>query len=144
MSYPKLYTSYILTKSGKHSLEETIIKDEHDKEQFINNLSSSRKYGCRDLNEEELAINGYSKNHYNKQEPKPGINISGNVIGSQINQDSLLSESPNTHKVITTPKIKESATSPRWYSKPLFKYFIWPVVTGLTILGIVELIIYFT
>lgn len=55
------------------------------------------------------------------------FNAAGNIVGSGNVQSDLrdsLSESPITHNVTTTPKIKAKATS--WYTSPLFIYFIWP------------------
>lgn len=47
---------------------------------------------------------------------------------SQIIQRSSFSDSPITHKVITTPNKDESNKGNNWYGKPLFKYFLWPLL----------------
>jgi hypothetical protein len=42
--------------------------------------------------------------------------------------ESLLFDRPTIHKVITTPNKNESYKGINWYSKPLFKYLIWPLL----------------
>jgi hypothetical protein len=61
-----------------------------------------------------------------------GDNISNSFNENKGNQNfrSEFSDSPITQSLITTPdNIKASATKIRlWYTKPLFIFFIWPVI----------------
>ena len=60
----------------------------------------------------------------------------GNII-----QGSDLNNSPITHKDIYNPSIKRDTTKiDKWYWSPIFKYLIWPLITGGILLGIVYLI----
>lgn len=56
------------------------------------------------------------------------------IIPGNENQFSSGDESPNTHKVTTTPSIKPKSANNNWYATPLFKFGVWPVATGLIVL----------
>jgi hypothetical protein len=58
-----------------------------------------------------------------------------------LNQQSDFSESEITPNVTTTPNMKNKAHKIiPWYSKALFKHYIWPVAAALTVAFIIYLI----
>jgi len=73
---------------------------------------------------------------------KSGIIINSfNNNSGNLNQDSDFSESPITQSVTITPSTNESMDkNMAWYSKPLFKYFVWPLLVILVGSYIVYLI----
>jgi len=81
---------------------------------------------------------------YFPEPPEPHIVNSGSLIYAPHSTgpiaqvlDSDLSESPINQSVTATPNANESiANKIAWYSKPLFKYIIWPLVV-LIIFGLI-------
>ena len=61
MDFPKIYISFGETKSGRHSVKETLIKNEHGFAAFLHNLRVGHKYEVRDLTDQELIDYGFLK-----------------------------------------------------------------------------------
>lgn len=81
---------------------------------------------------------GGFKAHFEMGENK-SLSIQKNITitgdGNIVNQDSDLRDSPITYNHTTTFSTKKNAHKIKsWYETPLFKYLIWPILTGLLIL----------
>ena len=95
----------------------------------------------------EISDKGIAEYHkltklYFPEPPEPHIVNSGSLIYAPGNKGQIAqvldsSDSPIIQSVTTTPNTNESiATKIAWYSKPLFKYIIWPLVV-LIIFGLI-------
>src|SRR5665647_566021 len=117
----------------------------------INKIDASSKEGKDYIIEISDKGNGmYLNDYYLNPNNKKGYSISVNNDYSKkikvktnngvVNQDSDFSNSDMTQSVTSTPKMKhrEHKIVP-WYSKVLFKYFIWPVLAALTVTLIIYL-----
>jgi hypothetical protein len=87
----------------------------------------------------EISDKGMQEYHkltklYFPEPPQPHIVNNASLIYAPDNKGQIAQvldfpDSPITQSVTTTPNTNESiATKIAWYSKPLFKYIIWPLV----------------
>ncbi len=129
----------------------------YDEDRIIYLLDEMKEDGCIGMKDhstkegrnyliwiEPKGIGYYVKLEYLKEKPLThpfSVGQIGDVIHGIKVQDSELSDSPITHKVTPTPNANDKThKNIIWYKKPLFKYFIIPVLVALVAALLIYLI----
>ena len=115
--------------AAKIMIEETLMESHPARSSYMTKLSGKGRrlydFECLDMALEEFRKESKMNFTHNQQNVETNYGL--------IAQESVLSESPTTQSVNTTPNKNESNIKIPWYKRTIFKSFIFPILVGVIV-----------